>query len=299
MPKTSLALGVLLKAHDMKTSLQIIKEAGFDGIDFPVWHFCLGEDAPLMRDNWREVIEETAALIRENGLSVMQAHALWQNFTSLNEDFSFDLPGEIFLRNIEACRMLGADKLVFHPVQHFYPIADPDVYSKVRAANTAWFGHLLPAAEKFNVQLLLENIFDYRHIQSPDAPPIPFCRAEDILHVIETLDHPLIGACLDTGHANIAVQDIAAMIRLYGKHLKALHLQDNFGKIGPIYEDIHMIPGNGRVPWAQIFAALKETGFDGALNMELNAEIPQQPRLIQLLRLKAARELLSLMAEVY
>jgi len=300
MPKTSLALGVLLKTFDMKTSLRIMKEAGFDSIDFPIWHFCLGEDAPLMRDDWCELIQDTVALIDEAGLTVGQAHAYWQYPHHLNEDYSFELPGEIFLRNIEACRILGTDLLVFHPLQYFYPITDLDAaYHNVRKANAAWFAHLLPAAEKFGVQLLIENTFDYKHIQSPEHSVIPFSRAEDILYVIDKLHHPLVQTCLDTGHASIAGQDVAAMIRMYGDHLKALHLQDNFGKIGPIYEDIHMIPGNGRIPWPEVFAALKETGFNGALNLELNAELPGQPAQIQLIRLKSAREIILAMAETY
>ena len=89
------------------------------------------------------------------------------------------------------------------------------------------------------------------------------------------------------------------MIRLYGKRLRALHLQDNYGKIYPIYEDIHQFPGTCNLNWEEIFKALKETGCDASLNMELSAKLAKQPRPIQVLRYVSGREVLTLMAKIY
>ena len=41
-----------------------------------------------------------------------------------------------------------------------------------------------PAAEKYNVQLLVENMFDYKHIQAMDAPAIPMSQGADLMEVI-------------------------------------------------------------------------------------------------------------------
>ena len=297
---TSVNLGCFLKNYNLADSLKMIRDCGFDGVDFSRWYYSQGDDAPLKKDNWREFVLEMRRLLDENGLCVPQAHAHWRHEGQLQRDFSYTLPGEIFARNIEACHMLGCDKLVFHPIQHFFPIEnEAETRQKVMDANVAWFSALLPVAEKFGVQLLIENIFDYQHVQAPDAPQIPMSRGEDLMYVIEKINHPLVQICLDTGHANIAGADIPAMIRLFGDHLRALHLQDNYGKIYPIYEDIHQFPGLCRLNWAAIFAALKETGCSASLNMEISADLAEQPYEIQFMRLVQGRELLLKMEEVY
>ncbi|MBR5231864.1 MAG: sugar phosphate isomerase/epimerase [Clostridia bacterium] len=297
---TSINLGVFLHTYNLSDSLKMIRECGFDGVDFSLWYFCQGEDAPLFRDDWREFIKDVRRMLYENGLTVPQAHAHWRHDGQIREDFSFDLPGEIFRRNIEACRMLGCSKLVFHPIQHFYPIEnEEETRRKVIAANAAWFSALTDTAEEFGVQLLIENLFDYKHIQPDSAPPPPLSRGEDIMETLRLIRHPLVNTCLDTGHAHIAGCDIPAMIRLYGKRLQALHLQDNYGRIYPIYEDIHQFPGTCSIDWKNVFAALKETDCDCHLNMELSAKLAGQPKAIQLLRCQNGRMLLLKMAEVY
>ena len=297
---TSVNLGNFLKDYSLADSLKMIKECGFDGVDFSLWYFCQGDNAPMYKENWREFIQDVRRMLDENGLCVPQAHAHWRHEGQVQEDFSYALPGEIFERNIEACRMLGCDKLVFHPIQHFFPLKNAEeTRRKVIDANAAWFKALTPAAEKFNVQLLVENMFDYKHIQAPDAPAIPMSQGADILETVEKVNHPLVQICLDTGHANIAGADVPAMIRLYGKRLRALHLQDNYGKIYPIYEDIHQFPGTCNLNWEEIFKALKETGCDASLNMELSAKLAKQPRPIQVLRYVSGREVLTLMAKIY
>ena len=293
-------LGNLLKDFSLTESLKIIKAAGFDGVDFSLWYYSAGNEAYLDQDNWRTWAQETRKLLDEIGLTVPQAHAYWRHPYHLKEDFSYELPCEIFHRNIEACRILGCDRLVFHSIQHYFPLKDVEATRrKVIDANIAWFSALIPTAEKFGVELHLENLFDYQHIQSPDAPTMPMFFAEDILEVLDAIHHPLMKTCLDTGHASIAGDDPARMIRLYGDKLGSLHLQDNFGKIYPIYEDIHLFPGTGRIKWDEVFGALKEVGYDRPLNMEISAGLPGKPKELQLLRLQQGRELMLKLADIY
>ena len=44
---TSVNLGNFLKDYNLADSLKMIKECGFDGVDFSLWYFCQGDDAPL------------------------------------------------------------------------------------------------------------------------------------------------------------------------------------------------------------------------------------------------------------
>lgn len=287
----------MAKVTPLEDCIEILYQAGFNTADFWLWKFSNSEETPLYQKNWRDWIKNVRQMFEAKGIAVGQAHAHWDHPWQINEDFSFEMPHEIFHRSIEATRLLDSDKLIFHPIQRFYPLRSEADRRKVLDANVAWFGALLPTAEKFDVELHIENTFDYKNIQRPGDPHFSNETADDLMYIIEKLDHPLMKICLDTGHANIAGQDIPQMIRRFGNKLNSLHMNDNYGKIAPIYPDIHIFPGYGRVPWKEVFAALKEVGYGGTLNMEPNGELPRLPYGMRVIQLRAARECVAFMAE--
>ncbi len=60
---------------------------------------------------------------------------------------------------------------------------------------------------------------------------------DELCELIDTLNHPLIGACWDTGHARMMHHDQKACLTAIGSRLKALHIQENDGR-----NDDHMLP---------------------------------------------------------
>lgn len=287
----------MAKVTPLPDCIEILHQAGFKVTDFWLWKFSNTEDAPLYQENWREWTADVRRKLEEKEIAVGQVHAHWDHPWQVNDDFSFELPREIFHRSIEATHLLGSHKLIFHPIQRFSRVLTEEDRRRVLDANVAWFGALLPTAEKFGVELHIENTFDYKDIQLPGDPHFTNETADDLMYIIEKLDHPLMKICLDTGHANIAGQDIPAMIRRFGSKLNSLHMNDNYGRIGPIYPDIHIFPGYGRVPWKDVFAALKEVGYEGTLNMEPNGELPKLPYGMRVIQLRAAIDCVRFMAE--
>ena len=76
--------------------------------------------------------------------------------------------------------------------------------------------------------------------------------------------------CMDTGHSNKAMRfnnnpTPADVIRRLGSDIKVLHLNDN-----DTLTDQHKIPLTGCIDWVDVLDALKEIGYDGVYNMELN-----------------------------
>lgn len=293
----SSSIAKLLRDHDIATSFSILHQAGFDAVDFPLCSYCEHDGDPMLMPAWREWAQSVRALADEHGLIIGQVHAHWRMESPVNEDFSCDPPLEVIHRNFEVCRIWGTRRLIFHPCQRYFRLPDAADRQKVLDANVEWFRQLLPTAEKFDVEIHIENLFDHKHVQLEGDPRLAFCTAEDILYIVNQLNHPLVRVCLDTGHANINAMDIPQMVRMYGKKLGSLHLNDNFGKIYPIYEDVHMFPCAGRVPMADIFAALVEVGYDGTLNMEPNGSLPGQAVNIQIIRLRAARDVTAALME--
>ena len=282
-------------AHFCKTTtvfdaMQTIRDAGFDGLDFPISVYSRPLDSPLRKDDWRQWTREVRRFSDRIGLPVLQAHASWEQ--TVAEDFHFEPPYEIYARTMEACHILGCRNLVFHPVLYLFRVRGEGMKERLHEWNVQWFRALLPLAEKFDLVIELENMFDYRHVQLPGDPAFPYTSAEDMLALCDRLNSDRVRICLDTGHANIAGQDVPAMIRRYGDRLAVLHLNDNFGKIEPVFEDLHLFPGYGLLDWEAIFSALHEIRYDGTVNMEPVAQLDRMPPELRVLQLRTALEIL-------
>jgi len=294
----SYSAGAMSRNTELEVCIDVIREAGFKVTDFWLWKYSTPE-GPMCQEDWREWVKGVRASLDRSDIRVGQVHALWDHENQVNEDYSYEMPWQIFHDSFEACAMLGAKRLIFHPIERWFTMEDEGGRKKVLDANIEWFKALVPSAEKWGVEIHIENLFDHKHIFKPEDPVFPCSNPDDILYVINGVGSPIVKACLDSGHANIAGQDVPAMIRKYADRLGSLHLNDNYGKIGPIYEDLHLCPSYGRLPWKDIFEALEEVGYEDTLNMEVNAEIPKIPIPLRIIQLNTAIKVMNAMRELY
>ncbi len=129
---------------------------------------------------------------------------------------------------------------------------------------------LLPeaaAATAGRAQLCLENHWDH-----------PLARPPEILRALQEL--PQVGACLDTGHAIDAGVAAAGFAADLGDRLKHVHLKD--AQLPGLLErglpprlrrrflgaPERVFPGTGDLDVAAVFAALRATGYRGAVTAE-------------------------------
>jgi sugar phosphate isomerase/epimerase len=99
--------------------------------------------------------------------------------------------------------------------------------------------------------------------------------AEVIMKAVKD-HHPLIGACLDTGHLIRAAQlgkklDPAAEIRVMGKRNVGVHLKDHDNQ-----KHTDVVFGKGVMDLGGILQALRDVKFDGMLSIEYEAH-PDHP----------------------
>ena len=81
---------------------------------------------------------------------------------------------------------------------------------------------------------------------------------EQVIEVIDRVDHPNCGVMLDTFHMNIEEKELGEAITKAGKRLVHLHACEND----------RGAPGSGNVTWEKIAAALKAIDFDGPVVIE-------------------------------
>lgn len=257
---TSLEHAVKIDKVNYRESARMMKRAGFDGVDFSL---CRNQTEPQkqLSPEWMDDVLMRAEALRAEGLAIAQCHLPYfgnhidrPGDGGYNDFEAFVLPG--LLRALDACGQIGCSVAVIHP--YFNAMSVP----ATKEGNLRLIEKLMPALQRHNVKLALENVYGTAYSDTHTS------RAEDILPIIEAAGSELVGACIDTGHANIFGLDIAQMARVYGKKLFALHVNGNAGK------DEHVIPYTmsgwcEKMDYYAFSAALKEIGFTGYYNLEI------------------------------
>ncbi len=226
---------------------------GFRYLDYSFYHVIVPDSPFLLPDDgWKRAVYDAAEAADACGLRFVQAHA---------PDGEHFLPGEardaLLLatrRAIEACGLLGIPDLVVHAAQLADPAGTPEDFVR---ENIGFYRELLPTAETFGVRLLTENSCEQ------NCPRYYLRSGAEMRAFLDRADHPLLGACWDTGHAHIQGVDQYESIRALGDRLRAVHIQDNFGGA-----DEHIAPLIGSCPFDPVMRGLLEIGYPGCFTLE-------------------------------
>lgn len=288
--RISSSMSSFCRKMDIAQAMQLVSQAGFEALDFPFSAYSAEPHSPMRRENWRQWVREVKELSEQLHLPVFQAHASWHQ--SIGDGFRYEAPDEVYYRTMEACHMLGCRNLIFHPLRQPDRVDSAAMRQRIHDYNVRWFHDLVAAAEEFDVVINLENTFDSHHTQKSGDLPYPYTTAQDMLALMHDIGSNLVAICLDTGHANISAQNIPDMIRAYRGNLATVHLNDNYGYITPIYEDLHLFPGFGRIEWNEVFKALREINFRGIYNIEPIAELKHVSNSVRRIQLRAAADTL-------
>ena len=248
--------------YDVKSALSTYRAAGFECVDFNLWNFSY-QGMPLAEDNWRAWVEQMRAHCDEIGLRVHQVHGATVNGKAWDAPDGEDVAhmNAMNYRCVEAAKILGAEWMVMHP---FNLPRDP-LYSRKKGldANLAYLAPFIDAAKKAGVGIAVENMVDFVGSRRRYCGGDP----DELMELVDAINDPAVGICLDTGHAHIAGIDNAAFIRMLGNRLKCTHINDNRRDC-----DTHMPPYFGTVDWQEVMQAFREIDYKGDFSFELSAQ---------------------------
>lgn len=229
-------------------SLEHIRKAGFRyadynfGCDYNLKNGVYGKD-------FKRYFEEIGLLTENLGIKLVQSHApMGKPLVDGGELL------EATLRCVEACGAWNIENLVVHS-----GYAKGLSFEETCERNKEFFMPLLERAEKYGVNILIEN-FNKMCIDGLYWVD----NATDLLHMIEYINHPLLHAVWDTGHANMQDTPQDEELRLLGKHVRALHVQDNHGN-----EDNHLVPFLGTMNLDAVMTGLTDIGYHGYFTFEV------------------------------
>lgn len=157
---------------------------------------------------------------------------------------------EACFKELERCAKvfsaLGAEVMNIHPCY----ACPPRMKSHLLELNIEVLKPIEQMARDLGLTLVLEN---YK---------APF----DRVSTYDTLLHEVPGLMvhLDFGHTNMGKDDGETFCRHLGHAIKHVHFSDNRST-----EDHHMPLGVGSVDWERAVSALKATGYDGTITLEV------------------------------
>lgn len=259
--KLSVEVYELIKKFGDYKAAELVKEAGFDAIDYS--YYWDNENERVLGDGYREYAENLKRHLDKIGIVCNQAHAPF----SLEYGCVFDISEQKYLwllHSIESAAILGAKNIIVHSVSVPKGV-DFEEY------NLNYYRSLIPYCEKFGICVSVENLFSYdskrHHLTGKLGSPEEICR------IVKKLDSPWINICVDIGHASLTGYEPEEFIeKIDPKFLKALHVQDN-----DYIEDRHILPYTGELNWKAIMTSLKKIGYDGDLTFEIFAYLGKIP----------------------
>ena len=200
-------------------------------------------------------VQEAAARIDALGLEAYSFHAPFADDIDISslESARREHALDAILRAVDAAALLGVHYFVIHPGPE-----NSDIPSReermLRIENVCGILDRVAArCSEAGIQCVLEN----------KLPHLMFGQSADLLWILACLKGNRVGACLDTGHANLA-GDLYPLVYKMAPHLRLLHVHDNKG-----HGDDHLPPGDGRIDWTTLLKELAAVNFAGALILEL------------------------------
>ena len=234
-------------------SIELNCEAGFRSLDI---NLCR-TDSPLLEKNNAAALCRVQTLLSSYGAIAHQAHAPFP----IGKD-AYRIPAEnveeLLYRSLEVSSALGVSQVVFHPLRIYGSTKQERIEKNCEVLRP--YGEY---AKKCGVKIAVENLF-CQHPENPKKLIANACATgEELAATVDALGEPFV-ACLDLGHAGLAGQSAAEMIRALGKsRLHALHVHDN-----DYFTDQHLMPYQGEIDFDSILCALAEIDYDDSFTFE-------------------------------
>lgn len=270
--KLSVCTGYLESRFGYERAFEMIKNAGFDAIDYNIDDWWDGSDEKIKtlncfgksEDEIYEYYGKRYECAKSLGLEIGQTHSVFGPAAYLNRR---DIFMDVTRKNILATSVLHSKYTVIHPIITPGRIAD-EGYDECHALNLEFFRSLIPDLEKHGVKIAIEPMW------ARDAERnIRACvcsRPEEILQFLDELGEEHFCACPDFGHIALTAADtgdtVGGALRKLGSATKIIHAHEITKNL-----DAHTKPYTYPkvMDWADIGAALREVGYGGTFNFEV------------------------------
>jgi len=271
--KIGVQSGGIIEFIGAQKTYAAIRQAGFEVIDWQLDHALTGDVIRTLSYQgkciFEKPLEEVIAyytpeleIIRENGLTISQAHAPFPAYLTGHPELLDYMIG-IYERMIELCDYAGCPRVVIHGIS-LSQAEKKDDQAMVDKLNWKLYSALIPVLQRTNVVVCLENLCSWTGgIATEGVCHDPHDAARMIDKLNAAAGKNAFGLCLDIGHLQLVAKDIRKFAPILGQRIVCLHIHDNNART-----DQHLAPFAGTTNWKNVCAALKESGYAGDLCFE-------------------------------
>lgn len=256
--KISTQTGSFMKFFSDKEIVDILKDAGFDAIDYSF--FDTSRCNPDVSDEeYKERFTELRKYAEDKGLYFNQSHAPHPS-SRMDEVFTKRRYGEL-ITALKNSSYLGVRNIVIHPLQHltYYTNENTEALYEM---NLEFYAKLIPYCEEYGITVCAENMWQC-YGDSSKIWDSTCSKAEEFVRYIDGIGSEYVKACVDIGHTVLVGENPVKMIKSLGSRVAALHIHDNDG-----IRDEHTVPFHGIIKWNEVAKALKEIGYNGEITLE-------------------------------
>lgn len=206
---------------------------------------------PPAAATWKVDPREIRGMLRDLGLGVVGHTAYYLPIASSFENLRRVAVDEL-KRAAEAFVEIGARWMNLHPDSHAPFIDEPTIVQR----NIESLREITQFARAIGLGVMLENV------------PGRFNSVAQLKPVFDAV--PGAGLHLDIGHSNLSVDYNTAneLIETFSDRLAHVHLHDNRGG----HADLHLALGMGNLDVLQHLRALRASGYDGTITLEVFAK---------------------------
>ena len=288
----------------LDNSLARLQACGFDNVELTVHQL-----VTVIKGKLRPRHVEDIKRITEKYPFIYTVHAplrLNLAFPQTWPGYSGDLEVEkdVFAASLEFCASLGAGMMVYHSglislhqaVFYSAPLPGDEELEQAYHREIEALRELTPLAAEYGVVVGMENRdphpWEAAVLAKAGLPPEKLLKYHagmnmDVLaSQVEAVNHPNFGITLDFGHLYIAARycgfDYLEALRRAAPHIRHLHVHDNFGRLGGVFEtliermpygdgDVHLPPGWGEIPYSEALPVLSD--YEGLFVLEINPHV--------------------------
>lgn len=219
--------------YSLQDAIEGIADLGFAGIEI------LADIPHLFSDTPQSEIAKLKALLLHKKIEISNINAN----TAAGLEYFDDRRIAHTKKIIEIAGMLGAPNISFaieHPFLNMRYILNA-------------LRELGDFAKKFGIKIGIEY-----------EPDFFISNCDQLLKILQDLNHPNIGANLDIGHSVVNGENPADVIRKLNDKIWNIHIEDIKGR-----SHYHLIPGKGDIDFKAIRDALIDTKYDRWLTLEI------------------------------
>ena len=237
-----------------KRDVRTLKRLGFNGL------MVTGFQEKFMRSNLAEIKD----VIASEGLAVYQVHCSATPNLGHFEPTERENGVECYKRWIGYALELGSEIMVVHPMG-WRDLFDEEERKTVRDRNLAAVRELVKEVRKTKLKIALENLPVSCVMRKEHGQGYGF-HMEELTELVDGLNRRNAGICLDMGHAFGAGLNVREAILVSKGYLVATHFTD----YRDIYENQHLLPGDGNIDWKIVADTLREIKYNGPWVLEVS-----------------------------